>query len=181
MLDTSNFDECFDAMTRDVDAIGSTLTMSLHSDEWMEGSKNKRKLDSLMRSTRTLLSKTFPIISDRRIDEITLTIRELVMNSAWDEECKLDNLPVTAFLFPGKKGILFRVTDQCSGFDHKSEVKKARENKAGLSKAQVLDSDQTAEDDYPGGTGMFCLVNFAQAFVHNELGNDVAVRFEVAS
>ena len=76
----------------------------------------------------------------------------------------------------GKKGILIRIKDEGPGYDYKEEAEK-KERRSKLTRDVVLHGKHP--EDGAGGTGIYCLQNFADDFVHNESGTEVIVQFSL--
>jgi len=106
--------------------------------------------------------------------EIVTTLEELILNSfsACNEEEKL-RIHLTAYF--GKIGLVIHLSDDGPGFDHIETLDVSRQNTKRLTKEQVLYCRH--ENNYPGGSGMFCLLNFSQNFQFNKRGNQIIVEF----
>lgn len=107
-----------------------------------------------------------------RKDEITTTLEELILNSifACDEG---KDLAIHVRLYLGQIGIVLHIADEGEGFDHAVTLERSRLNPGKLTRDKVLYNRD--EPSYPGGTGMFCLLNFSQNFQFNPKGNELVV------
>ncbi len=125
---------------------------------------------------KKILEKDFDFPEEDE-DRLRLTLQETISNS-YVRGCRSSKeLDVAYKVFFGEKGIVFTVVDDSQGFDHQAKLEKARANHNGLTDERVLDPDKGKE--YPGGTGMYCLLHFADEFCYNEKGNALAVRFDL--
>jgi len=115
-------------------------------------------------------------LSERREQEIRHTSDEMVVNSYRACGCSEDLRTVFQAYF-GDRGIMVRLDDNGEGFDHEAEVRKARGNPNGLDDERVL--YRSSDEGYPGGSGMYCLLNFADDFQYSEKGNSVAFRLDL--
>lgn len=118
-----------------------------------------------------ILSYSSAHCSDLQKRKIEITTTELLLNSAW-EGGDSEDLPVLFRIATSTRGLVLRVTDQLGGYDYHQALDRARENPNNLTDTQVLCERGVSE--YPGGSGLYCLLHFTDAFVHNEEGNDVA-------
>lgn len=132
-----------------------------------------------MRHFDPVLQKLFDLgfeFSERKEEEMQVTSEELLLNSrcACDES---ENLNITYEVYFGKKGIILRIIDDGPGFDHRKELRERLQNNRGLTVDMAL--YERSCDDYPSGTGFFCLIHFAEDFYFNEKGNEITVRFKL--
>lgn len=125
-----------------------------------------------------IISKLFKLgfeFDEETEDKIRVTVQELCLNSSI--AChESEDLVIKMKFYYGEKGLVVDVADQGLGFDHQAAVFSASK-KTNLNKESVLYGK--SEHDYPGGTGLYCLLNFANAFQHNQKGNRVIARFDL--
>lgn len=119
------------------------------------------------------------IFSERREQEIRVTSMELILNS-FDHGCKnRGDLFVEFKTYFGEKGILIQVIDDGPGFNHRREIQKRKKTQDKLTPEIVLSFEEN--NDYPGGSGIYCLLEFADDFQYNKKGNGIMARFDLQS
>ncbi|MCC7433033.1 hypothetical protein IT412_05950 [Candidatus Peregrinibacteria bacterium] len=109
-------------------------------------------------------------------DKISTTILELVLNSS--VAClESSDFKICLKVYFGDRGLVIDIADQAGGYDYDRAIAdtQSRDDKTDQ---QVLYGNTS--DDYPGGTGLYCLLNFAEAFAHNKKGNRVIARFDLS-
>lgn len=129
----------------------------------------------------TEIKKILQKIFDQEIEfseeneaEIVTTLEELILNSS--SACNEDeSLKIQLTAYFGKKGLVIHLRDEGPGFDCRKALEVSRQNTKRLTREQVL--YHRNETNYPGGSGMFCLLNFSQNFQFNEKGNQIIVEF----
>ncbi len=122
-----------------------------------------------------LFEKEFKF-SEGKEDKMRVTSEELLSNSF--SACKeKDDLFVEYIVYFGTGGIAIHIKDEGPGFDFETEIRKRENNLNGLTDDLVLYG--RGNWDYPGGTAIYCLLNFVQDFQYNEKGNEVVVRFDL--
>ena len=113
---------------------------------------------------------------ERKEQEIRRTIEELLINSS--SACfETHDAFITLECTIGREGLVIKVSDPGPGFDYTAELENRRTNPNGLTDDKVL--YHVGDNDYPGGSAMYCLLHFTQDFQHNEVGNEVVVKFDL--
>ena len=122
-----------------------------------------------------LFEKDFEF-SERREQEIKVTIEEMLLNS-YSKGChERNDLYVECIVYLGEKGIVMHVKDDGPGFDHKKKIRESKAKKDKLTDDVLLYSTE----DSLGGTGIQCLLRYPDAFQYNKEGNQVAIRFDLS-
>ncbi|MDP3765188.1 MAG: ATP-binding protein, partial [Nanoarchaeota archaeon] len=111
-------------------------------------------------------------LSERRKNEIDITLLELVSNSSTHACEESENQYIEYTVYFGTNGIVAQIKDDGPGFDHQAELRKRQ------SMGQPSD-EELLGDGLKSGTGLFCLLRYSNGFQYNDEGNEVAVRFEV--
>lgn len=155
LLETINFDN-------------TTLDFVLSAEDW------KYESDKIFKQILGKIFQSGAELAEEREDEIRTTFEELILNSfiACNERADLKISLTTYF---GANGIVVHIIDEGPGFDHLKVVEKSKLNQLGLTREKVLYPN--SKEDLPGGTGIFCLLNFSQNFQFNQKGNELAVQF----
>lgn len=139
--------------------------------------KHRTKMPLIDAAFDEVLEELFKLdveFSEDQEKEMRLTVTELILNSVSASYHAENNFITCEYTF-GKKGLALRVSDVGPGFDYRAEIQRSIENINGLTRSKMMHG--LTDHDYPGGAGMYCLVNFSTHFQHNETGNEVILNF----
>lgn len=134
----------------------------------------RTELDKIWKKISNKIFEQNIEFSESREEEVETTLQELLLNSfsACGEK---ENLKVNFTIYLGKEGLVIHISDDGPGFDYEKKLEIAKLNPNGLTRDKIL--NHRHDDDFPGGAGMFCLLNFTQDFQFNKKGNKLIAKF----
>ena len=179
---SSKFKEKYEQMIQEIEPVEDLIKYFRYSAYgWLNDRirNGKHSIDVVDACFNEVLEALFDLdieFSERQEQEIRVTIEELLLNSSTAAEERDDKFVSCEYVI-GRKGVVIKVKDEGQGFDYKSELTKGKKNEQGLTDEKVLYG--RLDSSYPGGTAMYCLINFANDFQYNQQGNGVVLKFEL--
>jgi anti-sigma regulatory factor (Ser/Thr protein kinase) len=144
--------------------------------DWVNHSENK-----YMRASDKILQKFFDAnqrLSKRKEIEIKTTLYELMLNSC--EACnERYDLFIEYRVYSRDRTIVIYVKDEGQGFDHQKEVRKRNSFMRKISNFEHFDKKILlgGEATPDKGTGLYCLLRFANDFRYIGKGNEIIAKF----
>lgn len=129
--------------------------------------------------TEMIVKKLFELgfeFEEELEEKISTTILELILNSSC--AClESADFKICFKAYFGESGLVIDIADQAGGYNYDQAIADAQSRNDNTDQKVLYGANS---DDYPGGTGLYCLLNFANAFEHNKKGNRVIARFDLS-
>jgi len=166
--------EKLDLILKEAGFTGQKRTFRCSTYDW-----DFRQTESQPENVIDKLLKELADISGKRVAEIRTTIIELLLNS--NISCgHREDIFLECELYKGDGCIISYIKDDGPGFDHEAEIAKRREFIENAQDIQYLDRGAIPPGNGldNGGTGLYCLLRFANSFTYSDKGNELIVRFD---